>query len=277
MDHASPQALLAQALIEVITELPGEIGLERAVASAARVLSVLDSDMSALEVAPREQVPQPMNASSGSIGSAVVWDSIRARVNAICRGRLRALMLQRLHQRGFCEETARNTPSPRKPLLLLSPTNRLGAPVRCVRPAIGSDLPALRHFCRDLLALLDAHPRSGKGPDHYELLQDFAAFRWRSILETKQPLAVGIEDGRVVGVGTVWIGRLVEIFVEPTAEADFFAVLLEGCVQLAARRGGRRLEAEVHYSNYTDFGRAGWSPTDTAPLWSFDIRATTET
>ncbi|PWC72607.1 hypothetical protein TSH58_08285 [Azospirillum sp. TSH58] len=109
------------------------------------------------------------------------------------------------------------------------------------------------------------------------MLQDFAAFRWRSILETKQPLAVGIEDGRVVGVGTVWIGRLVEIFVEPTAEADFFAVLLEGCVQLAARRGGRRLEAEVHYSNYTDFGRAGWSPTDTAPLWSFDIRATTET
>lgn len=135
----------------------------------------------------------------------------------------------------------------------------------------------LRKFCRDLLALLDAHPHLGKGLDHYEPLQDLAAYRWRSILETKQPLAVGIEDGRVVGVGTVWTGRLVEIFVEPTAEADFFAVLLEGCVQLAARRGARRPEAEVHYSNFTDFGRAGWRRTASVPLWSFDIRTTTET
>ncbi|WP_179166293.1 TniQ family protein [Azospirillum agricola] len=275
MDQASPQAVLAQALIEAITELPGEIGLEQAVASTARVLSALDADISALEVSPREQVPQPMNAPAEPTGSAVVWDTIRPRVNAICRDRLRALLLQRLHQRGFGEGTTGNTPSPRKPLLLLSPSNRLGAFVPCVRPAIGADVPALRQFCRNLLALLDAEPRLGKGPDHYELLQDLAAFRWRSILGAKQPLAVGMEGGRVVGVGTVWTGRLVEIFVEPMVEADFLPVLLEGCVRLAARRGVKRLEAEVHYSNYTDFERAGWSRTNSVPLWSFDIHTMT--
>ena len=161
--------------------------------------------------------------------------------------------------------------SPREPLLLLSPSTRLGASVPCVRPVTAADIPALRQFCRDLLEVLDADPLSGKGGDHRELLQDLVAFRWRSFLDTKQPVVLGMDGGRVVGVAMVWTERLVEIFVEPAAEAAFLPVLLEGCVHLAARRGVRRLEAEVHYSNHADYERAGWERTGPVPLWSFGI------
>ena len=276
MDPALPQAVLTQALIEVITELAKEIGLERTVTSAARALSALDADMSALEAARSDRDAQPTNAAAGPAGHLEDWTTIQKRVNAFSHGRLRALLLHRLHQRGFREGTTRSMASPGEPLLLLSPATRLGASVPCVRPATAADIPALRQFCRELLEVLDADPLSGKGGDHRELLQDLVAFRWRSFLDTKQPVVLGMDGGRVVGVAMVWTERLVEIFVEPAAEAAFLPVLLEGCVHLAARRGVRRLEAEVHYSNHADYERAGWERTGPVPLWSFGIGAATD-
>ncbi|WP_247892728.1 TniQ family protein [Azospirillum baldaniorum] len=268
---ASLVAILGQGLVHDILDQADAIAREGIAKEAFSLLSNLDAGLNALRRTARGETSPAVVRRSGLAAVDGSWRSIHDLLNAIPFGGVRERLLHRLQERVHDPAWAMATPAPSSPRLCLCPSAGAQPPARCVRQATLDDIPALQRFCRTLSAVLDKELWLGKDPEHRDSLRDLLAIRWHSFAEEDQPLAVALDGDAIVGVGMVWAERLIEIFVDPIAEATFLPTLLEGITHLAARRGVRRIEARVDRTHRAAFEVAGWQGSGsfvTSPLWS---------